>query len=101
MIGIFLSQIVSGCTDPIHDHFRHIFSGHSGSHDHMLTVKGIVYPMFKMVSVSSLMVQPGHGYAGCLTFCVVGASCPLIIFTAYQKFRRGIFGQVMKQPLLI
>jgi hypothetical protein len=67
----------------------------------MLTVKGIVYPMFKMVSVSSLMVQPRHGYAGCLTFCVVGASCPLIIFTAYQKFRRGIFGQVMKQPLLI
>ena len=100
-VGIGISKIRTGRTDSVHHHLRHIPSRHLRSHDHMLSIQGIIHPVFKMMLVSALMMQPGGGYPDILPFSIVGTPCSLIIFASDQKFRRMIFRQIVEQALLI
>ena len=61
----------------------------------------IVDPIFKVVLIPSLVVQPCAAVPLFPAFSVVGAAVALIIFRPHQEFRRGILGEVMGQPLPI
>lgn len=52
-----------------------------------------------MVAVSALVVEPSGGIAFFRPFRLVGRSVTQIIFRAGDKFRKRIFGKIMKKPL--
>ena len=56
---IFIPQIIPGSTDSVHHHLGNIFTGHGNSVDNMFISRYVIYPIFKMMLVSSLMVKPG------------------------------------------
>lgn len=61
----------------------------------------IVHPVFQMVLVAPLVVQPGEGYAGGLALRVVRAAVALIVFRTGEKLRRGVFAEIMAEALPI
>ena len=54
-----------------------------------------------MVLVAPLVVQPGEGYACGLALRVVRAAVALVVFRAGEKFRRGVFAEIMAESLPI
>lgn len=60
---------------------------------------GVVDPIFQMVLVAPLMVQPGPAHAGGLALGVVGAAVALEIPGAGPKFQGPVLGQVVHQAL--
>ena len=85
---IFVPQIIPGCADPVHDHLRNIFPGHGHAIDDPVISRYIIDPVFVMMPVASLMVKPGKGKTCFFSLCIIWASVPLIVLTAYQKFHR-------------
>ena len=55
-----------------------------------------IYPIFKMVAISSLMVHPGKRVSVLLPLPLVGASGAQIMLCARNKLGGRIFGQVME-----
>ena len=45
--------------DSIHHHLGNIFTGHGNAINNMFISRYIIYPILKMMLVSSLMVKPG------------------------------------------
>ena len=87
--------------DTVHDHLCNILPRHRHSPDYCVTVNAVIYPMFKMMLISSVMVYPGGRKACGLSLCIVGTSVSLIISASHRKLCPGIFGQVVKDSLLI
>src|SRR5699024_9335330 len=100
-ICISIRVVVSGSADTVHDHLCNILPGHRHSPDYCVTVNAVIYPMFKMMLISSVMVYPGGRKACGLSLCIVGTSVSLIISASHRKLCPGIFGQVVKDSLLI
>jgi hypothetical protein len=67
-------------------HKRHVFTA-------------IVDPVFQMVPVPALMVQPGRGVAKHLPLGSVWASGAGVVFRTDSKFRPRILAQIVQQPL--
>ena len=67
----------------------------------MLRSDSVIYPIFKMMFVSSFVMQPGSRYSGGFSLCIVRASGPLIVFCSHHELGRRIFRQVMHKSLLI
>ena len=96
VIGIVFTFVVLAGGHSVAEHFLQI----PQRHFHRLVLFGLgihVVPVFKMVPVSALVVEPGGGIAEQLSFPFVGASGALIIPHTGEKFRGGEFGQVVGQ----
>ena len=59
----------------------------------------VIDPVFKVVAVAALVVQPGQTDAVFQTLLIVGAAPALIVFAAAPEFRRAVFGEVVGQAL--
>ena len=63
-------------------------------------LRGIdVHPIFKMMTVSALVVHPSQGISVFLSLPLVGASRAQIMLCAGNKLRWRVFGQIVKQSL--
>lgn len=82
-------------------HFHHIFNGHLHARKPVATHRRIIDPIFQMVPVSPFVVQPCAAVAFGGPFRFIGAAVSLIIFYPWNPFNRGIFGEIMRQPLPI
>ena len=80
-------------------HFRHIAVGHAHPGHGVVAVGGIVNPVFQVVLVAPLVVQPCGRVAFRLALGVVGAAGALPIFGTGPEFHGGQFAQIMGQPL--
>lgn len=83
---------------PVAEHFSHVFFRHLHADD-ALAVGAVIGPEFKMVPVAALVVHPGGAVAEFLPLGVVGAVVTLEVLHARPEFHRGVFGQVVGQPL--
>ena len=101
MLVIFITQIISGRADSVHYHLCDIFTRHRNAIDNVLISRRIIHPVFKMMFISALMMQPGLRQSCFLSLGIIRTSVSLIIFTSNQKFYRFIFRQVMEQSLFI
>ena len=99
--GIGSSLIVLAGCDPVTDHLYHIFYRHL--HASQLSVlQTVVHPVFQVMFVPALMVEPGGGNALRLPLGIVGAAHPvLVIFCSGPELHRGVFAHVMEESLLI
>ena len=96
--------IYFGRRHPIHKHFDHIAPRHRyrfHSRPGLCFIGTIVNPVFIVMFVPALMVQPCSRIACRLPFRIVRTSVSLVIFDSYQKLRRSIFGQVVQQSLTV
>ena len=88
---------------PVTEHLRHIFDGHLHAHDAegAVGLLPVVRPVFQMVPVAALMVEPSGRVALVLSLRVVGTAVALKIFRTHTKFQRRVFGKVVCQALPI
>ena len=100
-VCILITQISFGCCDPVHKHLIHILYRHLLSYNPLSRNYTVINPVCIMMLITTFVMQPRCRISGCFTFCIIRASCSLIILTTDQKFCRRIFGQIMKQPLLV
>ena len=59
LIGISVSEVDAGRADAVHDHFSDVAARHWDAFYDGVTVDSVINPVFKMMSVASLMVHPG------------------------------------------
>src|SRR5699024_2322724 len=81
-VGIAVAHIVLAGGDTVADHFRHIPRGHPHTAQRMVAGGRVVDPVFQMVPVAALVVQPGGAVAFGLALGVVGAAVALPVFGA-------------------
>ena len=100
-VCISLLLINLACCNAIHEHFHHIPQGHFHPNQKRAFTAGhgIINPIFKMVLISALMMQPRGGIALLLLLCIIGAAIALKIFRTDQKFCQAVLAQIMRQPL--
>ena len=101
-VRVFASHIDLAGSDPIHDHFRNILIRHRHrSHSTGQCLHAVIDPVFVMMFIPALMVQPGAGITDIFSFRIVGAACPLIVFCPYPELCGTILGHIMQQSLFI
>ena len=81
------------------EHFSYIADRHFQAGHTVAGLGGIVDPIFQVMLVAALVMQPGGGVAFVLAFAVVRAVGTEIVFCAHEKFDGGIFTQVVGQAL--
>lgn len=88
---------------PVAEHLCHIFDRHLHPHDAggAVGLLPVVRPVFQMVSVAALVVEPGGGVSLILPLRIVGAAVTLKVSHAHPKFLRRVFGKVVRQTLPI
>lgn len=101
-VGVFLAQIDAACRDAVAEHLRHIAQRHGVAlkADNAVRPHAVVDPVFQVVAVAALVVQPGQGDAGGLALGVVGTAIALVVLRAGDELRRGVFAQIVGQPLI-
>ena len=99
-IGVFFAQIDLAGRHPVADHLadipqRHLHAGHAGF------IGAVVDPVFEVVLVPALVVEPRRGVALGVPLGLVGAVVALIVDAAGDKLRGAVFAQVVGQALLV
>ena len=97
-VGIFVALIDLAGGNAVAEHFGYIFERHFAPAHVDLTVVGntVVDPVFKVVAVASLVVEPRKAHAVFAPLSVVRAAVALIILDAAPEFRGAVFAQVMR-----
>ena len=99
-IGVLVAQIDLACGHAVAHHFAHIAQGHL--HAVKARLPGaVIDPVFQMVLVAALVVQPRGGIAPRQTFRFVGAVVTLIIDAAWNELGRAVLAQVVGKALLV
>ena len=98
VFAVFVFEIYLAGGDSIAKHFGKIFFGHINGFG--LTIDDIV-PIFCVVFVVSLVMEPSVGVSFNFAFSEVRRRSASVIFYAIPKFDRGIFGEVMGEALPI
>ena len=96
--GIRLSRINFACRNAVAEHFHHVSKGHFNgtvAFFHRMNI----YPIFKVVAVSALVVKPRTRVAHSFSFSLVGASCAKIVLCSGKKFGWCVFREVVEEPL--
>ena len=89
-IMILVFQISFTGSYPVTKHFRYIAKGHFDPF-HGFSIAGIVNPIFHMMFIASLMVEPGSAIPFLRPFCFIGTAVALVIFDSRKKFHKRIF----------
>ena len=97
-IGIIFALVGLTGGAPIHHHFHQILSGHMKGFV-LLGFQTQIRPVFIVMAVTALMVDPRFAVSLDLPLCSIGTASALVILCAPPKLRGGIFGQVMGQSL--
>jgi len=84
--------------DAVTEHLDDVLEGHL-HRLHLVGHVAVVGPVFVVVAVAALVVQPGQGIAPDDAFLVVGAAVALIESGGVPELHRAVFGQVMSQAL--
>ena len=96
-IGVLVAQIDLAGGHAVAHHFAHIAQGHL--HAGKARLPGaVIDPVFQMVLVAALVVQPRGGIAPRQTFRFVGAVVTLIIDAARNELGRAVLAQVVGTP---
>ena len=101
--GIVIAALLISlaCGNAVHKHLNHILHRHLHTDDPLLGIYTVVKPVFIMMPVPSLVMQPRRRISLPLALRVIRTSGSLIIPASNQELRRHIFGQVMAKPLPI
>ena len=99
-IGIPVSQVDLTSGHPVTDHLADIPQGDLHPHHALLGI-AVIDPIFQVMLIAPLMMQPSRGIPPGLPFCFIGAVVPLVIDAAGDKLRRAVLAQVMCQTLCI
>ena len=88
-VGVLVALIVLAGGNAVTDHLGHVAGGHPHTGHGMVAVRRVVDPVFQMVLVAALMVQPGGAVALGLALGVVGAARPLPVFGPGPELHGG------------
>ena len=102
VIILFFLVIFAGA-DTVNDHLRHILFRHlAPAHGHC-AVRGdtVVDPVFEVVAVAALVVQPGNAHAVFPALLVIGTAEALVILGAPPELRGAVFAQIVQKTLPI
>ena len=88
-VGVLVALIVLAGGNAVTDHLGHVAGGHPHTGHGMVAVRRVVDPVFQMVLVAALMVQPGSAVALGLALGVVGAARPLPVFGPGPELHGG------------
>lgn len=84
--------------ETVAEHLRHISSRHLHAAD-AAAVPLVIRPIFKVVPVAALVVEPCGAVAKLFSLGVVRAVIPLEVTDACPELHWGVFGQVVGQAL--
>lgn len=86
---------------PVAEHLGHVLLRHlaAADVDGAVLAAAVIDPVFEVVAVAALVVQPGQTDAVFQALLIVGAAPALIVFAAAPEFRRAVFGEVVGQAL--
>jgi hypothetical protein len=99
-VGVGASVVDLGSGNAVTDHLKHVAKWHFDA----FPFPGFLIhldPVFIMVGVSSLVVEPRCRIPPLHSFCSIGTSVPLIVAYTAQKLNRRIFRKVVEQPLAV
>ena len=88
-VGVLVALIVLAGGNAVTDHLGHVAGGHPHTGHGVVAVRRVVDPVFQMVLVAALMVQPGGAVALGLALGVVGAARPLPVFGPGPELHGG------------
>ena len=98
VLSVVFFQIGPAGRSPVTDHLADIVERHL---DRAIACAIIVEPVFKVVLIPALVVEPGFRVAHQLLFLGVGRPIAFEIFNTRAKLSRRELRQVMQDPLLI
>ena len=100
-VGKLLFLVYAAGGDPITEHFGHILFRHFTSADINAAVlaQAIIDPIFEVVAIPPLVMQPRQADAVGDTLGVIGTAITLIVFHAAPEFRGTVLAQVVCQSL--
>lgn len=99
---IITSLISNTGRSSVTHHLHDIPHGHTIAVNSSIVEGGIIYPVFKMMSVSAFMMKPCSRTALVYTpLNGIGRLVPVIIFYPHQKLGRIKLGQIMHDSLII
>ena len=88
-IGVVFAFVVFAGGNAVTHHLGHVLFRHAHTGHGVVAVRCVVDPVFQMVLIASLMVQPGGAVAFFLALGVVGAADPLPVLGTGPEFHRG------------
>ena len=97
-VRIILSVIDPAGGNPIQTQLYHIAGGHGVAHEHHVTA-AVVDPVFQMVLVPALVMEPCGRVAQLFPLSGIGASGAGIILGPHTELCGGILAHIMHQPL--
>ena len=102
-VGILLLLVYAAGGDTVAEHLGYILLGHlaPADIDAAILTETVVDPVFKVVAVAALVMQPRMAHAVLDALGIIGAAVALIELDAPQKFGRGVFAQIVEQTLTI
>ena len=89
IIAASLVSLTRGNT--VHEHLNHILHRHLHTDDPLLGIHAVIKPIFVMMPVPPLVMQPGGRISLDLPLRIIRASGSLVILTSNQELRRHIF----------
>ena len=98
-VGVLAAEIVAARGDAVADHLGHIPARHAHAGHGVVAVRRVVDPIFQVVAVAPLVVQPGGAVAFGLALGVVGAAAALPVFGPGQELDRRELAQIMREAL--
>ena len=88
-VCVFISLIYFACRNPVTKHLCNIFLGHR-NRLYFMRNRVIVCPIFKVMSVSALMVQPRGRISVLAALFLIWAFISAVIPCSAQKFGRAV-----------
>lgn len=99
---VIVTVIILTGGDAVAEHLYNIAGWHRHALKSFVRVDRHIDPVFKMMTVPSLVMKPGGGIALCYFLAVIGTSfSTLIILYSLNKLGWGIFGPVMHDTLFV
>ena len=98
-VGVPLLLIYLAGGDTVAEHLHHIVDRHLHPAHFVLQLRGVVDPIFQVVPVSPLVVEPGGGVAPLQALHLVGAAVSLKIFHTRQELHGAVLAHIVEQSL--
>ena len=100
-VGVLVLEVGPARRDAVAEHLGDVAQRHfAPAHvDLAVVADTVVDPVFKVVAVAPLVVQPRQTHAVFQALLVVGAAPALVVFYAPPKLRGAVFAQVVGQTL--
>ena len=100
-VGVLLALIDPAGGDPVAEHLGDVFFRHLAPAHEDVPVRGdaVVDPVFKVMAVAALVVQPRQAQARGLPLGIVRAAVALIVVDTAPELGGAVFAQVVRQTL--